>query len=41
LSGPDRSLLAADLEIAVLERGNGRRCFRRLDDDAITHLLDT
>jgi proteasome alpha subunit len=41
LSGPDRSLSAADLEIAVLERGNGRRCFRRLDDDAVTHLLDT
>ena len=39
LSGPERELTAADLEVAVLERGNGRRCFRRLDDDAVTALL--
>lgn len=41
LSGPERELTAADLEVAVLERGNGRRCFRRLDDDAVTALLTT
>ena len=40
LAGPDRSLPASDLEIAVLARGNGRRCFRRLDDDAVGALLD-
>ena len=39
LAGPDRSLPAGDLEIAVLARGNGRRCFRRLDDDAVGALL--
>jgi proteasome alpha subunit len=31
LGGPDRTLSDDDLERAVLERGNGRRCFRRLD----------
>ena len=41
LSGPDRSLTAADLEVAVLERGIGRRAFRRLDDDEVEDILDT
>jgi proteasome alpha subunit len=40
LAGPDRSLPASDLEVAVLARGNGRRCFRRLDDAAVGALLD-
>ena len=31
LAGPDRTLGASDLEVAVLERGPARRCFRRLD----------
>jgi proteasome alpha subunit len=39
LAGPDRTLAPSDLEIAVLARGNGRRCFRRLDDAAVTELL--
>jgi proteasome alpha subunit len=39
LSGADRSLPAPDLEVALLSRGNGRRCFRRLDDDAVVGLL--
>lgn len=39
LSGPDRSLKAEDLEVAVLARSNGRRCFRRLEDDEVTTLL--
>ena len=39
LAGPDRELPAADLEVALLARGNGRRCFRRLDDDEVTALL--
>jgi proteasome alpha subunit len=39
LSGPDRVLAAVDLEVAVLERGNQRRCFRRLDDEELSALL--
>lgn len=39
LSGPDRQLKADDLEVAVLERSNGRRCFRRLSDDEVAGLL--
>ncbi|MFM7062166.1 MAG: proteasome subunit alpha [Actinomycetes bacterium] len=39
LAGPDRSLTAAELEVAVLDRGNGRRAFRRIDDDEVTSLL--
>ncbi len=35
----DRPLGAAELECAVLERGNGRRAFRRLEDDEVTQLL--
>ncbi|MCU1398959.1 MAG: Proteasome endopeptidase complex [Acidimicrobiales bacterium] len=41
LAGPDRTLTADDLEIAVLSRTNGRRCFHRLtDDDVAGHLAD-
>ena len=32
LGGPNRSLTADDLEVAVLARSNGRRCFHRLTD---------
>jgi proteasome alpha subunit len=39
LSGPDRTLKAEDLEVAVLARSNGRRCFRRLADDEVAGLL--
>ncbi len=39
LSGPDRTLSADDLEVAVLARANGRRCFRRLFDDDVAALL--
>ena len=35
LAGPDRTLPAADLEVALLVRGNGRRCFQRLTDDDV------
>ncbi len=39
LSGPERTLSAADLEVAVLSRSNGRRCFARLSDpDVAAHL---
>jgi proteasome alpha subunit len=39
LAGPERTLTAEDLEVAVLSRSNGRRAFRRLDDDAVAVLL--
>jgi proteasome alpha subunit len=39
LSGPDRSLGPADLEVALLSRSNGRRCFRRLSDDEVAAAL--
>jgi proteasome alpha subunit len=39
LSGTDRSLAGDDLEVAILARSNGRRCFRRLSDDEVNSLL--
>lgn len=39
LAGPDRSLDAAALEAAVLERGDHRRTFRRLADAELTEIL--
>ena len=39
LSGPDRTLGADDLEVAVLSRRNGRRCFKRLTDAAVATSL--
>ena len=39
LAGPDRTLSAKDLEVAVLTRGDGRRAFRRIEDDELTALL--
>jgi len=39
LSGAERILAATDLEVAILSRNNGRRCFRRLDDDTVTAAL--
>ena len=40
LSG-DREPVAADLEVAVLRRSNGRRAFRRLDDDEVAAALSS
>jgi proteasome alpha subunit len=40
LAGPDRTLAAGDLEVAVLDRANGRRAFHRVDGPAIAGLLD-
>ena len=40
LAGPDRTLVAADLEVALLERNGARRCFRRLDDAQVAALLE-
>ena len=39
LSGSDRTLDADDLEVGVLSRSNGRRCFRRLTDDEVARIL--
>jgi len=39
LAGPDRELKCGDLEVAVLSRSNGRRCFSRLGDDEVSALL--
>jgi proteasome alpha subunit len=35
IAGPDREIDQGDLEVAELSRGNGRRCFSRLDGDAL------
>ena len=39
LGGPDREILTAELEVAVLARGNGRRCFRRVADTDLASML--
>ena len=39
LGGPDRTLDAGDLEVAILSRGNGRRTFRRIDEEELAQLL--
>jgi proteasome alpha subunit len=41
LAGPDRTLGAGDLEVAVLARANGRRAFRRLEDDELARRLQS
>jgi proteasome alpha subunit len=39
LSGPDRTLSCDDLEVAVLRRGDERRCFVRIADQEVESLL--
>ena len=39
LAGPERTLNAADLEVAMLSHSNGRRAFRRVGDDEVVRLL--
>jgi proteasome alpha subunit len=39
LAGPERTLGAEDLEVAVLDRALPRRAFRRLPDQEVTSLL--
>jgi len=39
LAGPDRVLAPADLEVATLSGGNGRRTFRRIADEELALLL--
>ncbi|HEX4983309.1 MAG TPA: proteasome subunit alpha [Ilumatobacteraceae bacterium] len=41
LSGPEREIPTRELEVATLSRGNGRRCFRRLNDDEVDALVAT
>lgn len=39
IGGPDRTLVADDLEVAVLARSNGRRAFRRIEGGELAELL--
>lgn len=39
LAGPDRTLPASDLEVAVLTRSDQRRVFERIEDDQVAVLL--
>jgi proteasome alpha subunit len=39
LAGPDRTPVAADLEVALLARSNGRRAFLRLNDEQVAGAL--
>jgi proteasome alpha subunit len=39
LAGPERTLTADDLEVAVLRRSNGRRAFHRIEGDALVQLV--
>jgi proteasome alpha subunit len=39
LAGPERSLAATDLEVAVLSRTDARRAFRRITDGELADLL--
>jgi proteasome alpha subunit len=39
LGGPERTLVPDELEVALLSRNNGRRAFRRLDDDEVQAAL--
>src|SRR4051794_19402608 len=41
LTGPDRTLSAGDLEVAVLARSDGRRAFRRVEGAELEGLLGT
>ncbi|MXZ96947.1 MAG: hypothetical protein F4Y99_13595 [Acidimicrobiaceae bacterium] len=40
LSGPDRTLSAESLEVAVLDRANSRRALGRLSDDDVAAILE-
>ena len=40
-AGPEREIPTRELEVATLSRGNGRRCFRRLNDDEVDALVAT
>ena len=39
IAGPDRTLTAPELEVAALARSNGRRAFRRIEQQELADLL--
>ena len=39
LAGTDRKIAISELEVALITRSNGRRCFRRLNDDQVEALV--
>jgi proteasome alpha subunit len=39
LAGPDRTIPASELEVALLVRGESRRCFKRLTDDDVVAFI--
>ena len=39
LSGSEREIPVNELEVAILRRGSGRRCFARLTDAEVTALF--
>ena len=39
LSGPDRTLHSHDFEVAVLARGEARRCFSRISKDVVASVI--
>ena len=39
LAGPDRTLSATEIEVAILDRGNGRRTFKQLDPEDLAILM--
>jgi proteasome alpha subunit len=39
LAGPDRTLVADDLEVAILDRDHGRRTFRRIVGEELAGLV--
>lgn len=39
LAGPDRTIGSDDLEVAILARGDHRRCFERLTHEKVTELI--
>ena len=39
LAGPERTIPAAELEVALLVRGESRRCFRRLTDEEVVGII--
>jgi proteasome alpha subunit len=40
LAGSDREIPVIELEVAILRRGSGRRCFARLSDAEVTALFE-
>lgn len=41
LAGPDRTISGQELEVAILARGDNRRCFERLTQEKVSELIAT